>query len=106
MLEVLSSVTSSQIKPIEWLWRAPVKSLVAPQCLHPEMTASVSFRLTVTLQLPWLVSSRSYVGPVCQTLPGRAERVFSLLQVAFSDRQGLALQDYTENALMLQYNGH
>lgn len=34
-----------------------------------------------------------------------AERVFSLLQVTFNDRQGLALQDYIETALMLQYNG-
>ena len=33
-----------------------------------------------------------------------AERVFSLLQTSFGDRQGLALQDYIETALMLQYN--
>ena len=33
-----------------------------------------------------------------------AERVFSLLQVSFGDCQGLALQDYIETALMLQYN--
>ena len=32
------------------------------------------------------------------------ERVFSLLQTTFGDRQGLALQDYIETALMLQYN--
>ena len=35
-----------------------------------------------------------------------AERVFSLLQTSFSDRQGLALQDYIETALMLQNNMH
>ena len=33
-----------------------------------------------------------------------AERVFSLLQNSFSDRQERALEDYIEAAIMLQYN--
>ena len=33
-----------------------------------------------------------------------SKRVFSLLQISFGDRDGLALQDYIETALMLQYN--
>ena len=36
-----------------------------------------------------------------------AERVFSLLKNSFNERQDLALQDYIEASLMLQYNrGH
>lgn len=33
-----------------------------------------------------------------------SERVFSLLQNSFSDRQESALEDYIETSLMLQYN--
>ena len=33
-----------------------------------------------------------------------AERVFSLLKNSFNERQDLALQDYLEASLMLQYN--
>ena len=35
-----------------------------------------------------------------------AERVFSLLKVSFGNQQGLALQDYIETSLMLQFNSH
>ena len=42
---------------------------------------------------------------VCiQPSSAAAERVFSLLQSTFGDRQGLALQDYIETSLMCQYN--
>ena len=47
-------------------------------------------------------SSTSDQGP---SWKDESERVFSLLQVMFNDRQGLALQDYIESSLMLQYNG-
>ena len=33
-----------------------------------------------------------------------AERVFSLLQNSFSQRQSSSLEDYIETSLMLQYN--
>ena len=42
---------------------------------------------------------------VCiQPSSAAGERVFSLLQSTFGDRQGLALQDYIKTSLMCQYN--
>ena len=51
----------------------------------------------------WAVSVKKVL--CLQPSSAAAERVFSLLQVMFNDRQGLALQDYIESSLMLQYNG-
>ena len=41
---------------------------------------------------------------LCQPSSAAAERVFSLLQCTFGDRQDLALEVYVEASLMLQYN--
>ena len=44
----------------------------------------------------------------CAVLPNvklaAAERIFSLLKVSFGNTQALALQDYIETSLMLQFN--
>ena len=58
------------------------------------------------LELPnW---SRAFTEVVLiQPSSAAAERVFSLLKNSFNEHQDLALQDYIEASLMLQYNrGH
>lgn len=42
---------------------------------------------------------------LCQPSSAAAERAFSLLNASFNDQQELALEDYIEASLMLQYNG-
>ncbi len=39
-----------------------------------------------------------------QPASGAAERVFSLLNSSFGERQEMALEDYIEASIMLQYN--
>ena len=55
---------------------------------------------------PHLEGWRSIFRKVLLVQPSSAaaERVFSLLQASFSDRQERALEDYIEASIMLQYN--
>jgi hypothetical protein len=47
----------------------------------------------------------SYVRTVINSLKtAAAERVFSLLQNSFTQRQSSSLEDYIETSIMLQYN--
>ena len=46
----------------------------------------------------------SAVDSVMETSSSEPERVFSLLQNSFSQRQFSSLEDYIEASLMLQYN--
>ena len=49
--------------------------------------------------------SQAFSEVVLIQLSAAAERVFSLLKNSFNEQQDLALQDYLEASLMLQYNG-
>jgi len=56
-----------------------------------------------TENLPhWLAAVRKIV--LIQPSSAAAERVFSILNTSFGERQDNALQDYVESSLMLQYN--
>ncbi len=52
----------------------------------------------------WAAAARKVV--LVQPSSAASERVFSLLNNSFGDRQQSSLQDYIEASLMLQYNKH
>ena len=51
----------------------------------------------------WSMEARKLF--LCQPTSAAAERAFSLLKALFHDRQELALENYIETSLILQYNG-
>ena len=57
-----------------------------------------------TTNLPkWSLAAQKIL--LVQPSSAASERVFSLLKASFTDQQDLALQDYLQASLMLQYNG-
>lgn len=57
-----------------------------------------------TTNLPkWSLAAQKVL--LVQPSSAASERVFSLLKASFKDQQDLALQDYLQASLMLQYNG-
>ena len=46
----------------------------------------------------------NWCSALVQPTSAAAERVFSLLQNSFSQRQSTSLEDYIETSIMLQYN--
>ena len=60
------------------------------------------WRLHATTLPHWSAAAKKMI--LIQPSSAAAERVFSLLKVSFGEQQEMALQDYVEASIMLQYN--